>query len=109
MLAVVFLIYSEYCFKTKPLNEITKNDLDLLEKLKKEHLIEIEKAKQKNETVIDLNYEGNVPNKQIERQKRDIDLLNNENYLLKIILFSISALMIIILIIVILRRRKNCR
>ena len=102
-------IYSEYCFKTKPLNEITKNDLDLLEKLKKEHLIEIEKAKQKNETVIDLNYEGNVPNKQIERQKRDIDLLNNENYLLKIILFSISALMIIILIIVILRRRKNCR
>ena len=46
-------------FKTKPINEITKNDLDLLEKLKKEHLIEIEKAKQKNETVIDLNYEGN--------------------------------------------------
>ena len=101
-------IYSEYCFKTKPLNEITKNELELLEKLKVEHQIDIEKANKNNETIVDLNYEGNVPNKQIERQKRDIDLLSEKNNFLKIIIYSISALFLILLIIIIVKK-KNCR
>ena len=100
-------IYSEYCFKTKPLNEITKSDFEILEKLKKEHQIEIEKANQNDEITVDLNYEGNVPNKQIERQKRDIDLLNNENNLLKVILYSISTLFVFFIIFIIIKKKNG--
>ncbi|MFT3919604.1 hypothetical protein [Cloacibacterium sp.] len=100
-------IYSEYCFKTKPLNQITKSDFEELEKLKKEHQIEIEKAKKNDEITVDLNYEGNIPNKQIERQKRDIDSLKSENNLLKVILYSISILFVFFIVFIIVKKKNS--
>ena len=100
-------IYSEYCFKTKPFSEVTQKDLELLEKLEKEHEIEVEKANQEDKVIFDLNYEGNVPNKQIERQKRDIDLLMHQNELLKISLYSVLAILIFLIFIIFMKRKRR--
>lgn len=100
-------IYSEYCFKTKPISEVTQKDLELLEKLEKEHEIEVEKADQEDKVIFELNYEGNVPNKQIERQKRDIDLLMHQNGLLKISLYSVLAILIFLIFIIFMKRKHK--
>ena len=84
-----------------------QKDLELLEKLEKEHEIEVEKANQEDKVIFDLNYEGNAPNKQIERQKRDIDLLMHQNGLLKIFLYSVFAILIFLIIIIFMKRKHK--
>ena len=103
----IYFLNAQQVFKTKPISEVTQKDLELLEKLEKEHKIEVEKANQEDKVIFDLNYEGNAPNKQIERQKRDVDLLMHQNGLLKISLYSVLAILIFLIIIIFMKRKRR--
>ncbi|WP_294226757.1 hypothetical protein [uncultured Chryseobacterium sp.] len=95
------LLYSEFCTYTRPLKNVTKDDLKILQDLEKEYLIQDEYAVVKP-FIEDFELETNKPDIYIKKLKRKADLaesryedLKTENRNLTIILRILLGILVL--------------
>ncbi|GEN76031.1 hypothetical protein CHA01nite_17710 [Chryseobacterium hagamense] len=95
------LLYSEFCTYTRPLKNVTKEDLKILQDLEKEYLIQDEYAVVKP-FIEDFELETNKPDIYIKKLKRKADLaesryeaLKTENRNLTILLCVMAGILVL--------------
>lgn len=95
------LLYSELCTYTRPLKNVTKDELKILQNLEKEYLNQDESAIVKP-FIEDFELEANKPDIYIKKLKRKADLaesryvaLKTENRNLKIILCILLGILVL--------------
>ncbi|WP_294266146.1 hypothetical protein [uncultured Chryseobacterium sp.] len=95
------LLYSEFCTYTRPLKNVTKDELKILQDLEKEYLIQDEYAVVKP-FIEDFGLETNKPDIYIKKLKRKADLaesryedLKTENRNLTIILCILLGILVL--------------
>ncbi|WP_295222965.1 hypothetical protein [uncultured Chryseobacterium sp.] len=95
------LLYSEFCTYTRPLKNVTKDELKILQDLEKEYLIQDEYAVVKP-FIEDFELETNKPDIYIKKLKRKADLaesryedLKTENRNLTIILRILLGILVL--------------
>lgn len=106
------LLYSELCTYTRPLKNVTKDELKILQNLEKEYLNQDESAIVKP-FIEDFELEANKPDIYIKKLKRKADLaesryvaLKTENRNLKIILSLVIVFLILIIYLAFRKEKK---
>ena len=106
-------LYSDNCFYTKNLNQISENELKILDNLSTELNSKLKTQNSKeltNEQLenLDIVVELPTPNRKINKLKKEIAETKLENKTLKFIIGILSSL-ILILGVFMMWKRKNCR
>lgn len=101
------LLYSSHCFVQKRWDQLTAEELKELQKLSNEYQIQLKKQDTSTITIAELieeNFETN--NQAIKLLKKELSIVNIENERLRIIVYSLIAVIIIFSITILFLRRK---
>lgn len=106
-------LYSDNCFYTRNLNQISESELKNLDKLSNEFNSKLKIENSKELTTeqlenLDIVVELPTPNRKINKLKKEISETKLENKTLKFVIGVLSSL-ILILSVFIIWKRKNCR
>ncbi len=106
-------LYSDNCFYTKKLTEISDNEIKTLDNLSRKFYAELKIQNSKELTAeelenLDILLEPVIPTRKINKLKKEIVAIETENKNLKIALWILSFLTLLLGIFVI-WKRKNCR
>lgn len=106
-------LYSDNCLYTKKLNEISENELKILNNLSEKFYAELKNQNTKELTPeqlenLDILVEEPIPTRKINQLNKEINEIKSENKNLKIAIGILSFLCLILGVLII-RKRKNCR
>ena len=106
-------LYSDNCWYTKKVNEISENELKNLDNFSKKFYAELKSQNAKDLTPeelenLDILIEPQMPTRKINKLNKEIHQIKTENKNLKIA-FGILSFLCLILAIFVVRKRKNCR